>query len=58
MPLTAWTLRDTPGIEELTQQGVWDWTGKREFFRYAYLQGEYTSADYRVVRWLTRLISA
>jgi len=41
MPLTAWTLRDTPGIEELTQQGVWDWTGKREFFRYGYLQGQY-----------------
>ncbi|CAI7601267.1 unnamed protein product [Penicillium discolor] len=37
-PLTAWTLRDTPGIEELSQQGVWDWTGKREMFRYAYLQ--------------------
>ncbi|KAJ5696831.1 hypothetical protein N7536_007243 [Penicillium majusculum] len=36
--LTAWTLRDTPGIEELSQQGVWDWTGKREMFRYAYLQ--------------------
>ncbi|KAJ5861242.1 Amidase [Penicillium soppii] len=38
LPLQAWTLRDTPGIEELTHQGVWDWTGKREFFRYAYLQ--------------------
>ncbi|KAJ5215695.1 Amidase [Penicillium cinerascens] len=37
-PLTAWTLRDTPGIEELSHQGVWDWTGKREMFRYAYLQ--------------------
>ncbi|KAJ5090880.1 hypothetical protein N7532_009564 [Penicillium argentinense] len=37
-PLTAWTLRDTPGIEELSQHGVWEWTGKREFFRYAYLQ--------------------
>ncbi|CRL26988.1 Amidase [Penicillium camemberti] len=37
-PLTAWTLRDIPGIEELSQQGVWDWTGKREMFRYAYLQ--------------------
>ncbi|CAP93618.1 Pc16g09480 [Penicillium rubens Wisconsin 54-1255] len=37
-PLTSWALRDTPGIEELSQQGVWDWTGKREMFRYAYLQ--------------------
>ncbi|KAJ6051851.1 hypothetical protein N7460_002385 [Penicillium canescens] len=37
-PLTSWTLRDAPGIEELSQQGVWDWTGKREMFRYAYLQ--------------------
>ncbi|KAJ6156723.1 hypothetical protein N7497_005608 [Penicillium chrysogenum] len=39
-PLTSWALRDTPGIEELSQQGVWDWTGKREMFRYAYLQVE------------------
>ncbi|KAJ5497889.1 Amidase [Penicillium expansum] len=37
-PLTAWSLRDAPGIEELSQQGLWDWTGKREMFRYAYLQ--------------------
>ncbi|KAJ5513276.1 Amidase [Penicillium fimorum] len=37
-PLTAWTLRDTPGIEELSHQGLWEWTGKREMFRYSYLQ--------------------
>ncbi|KAJ5951545.1 Amidase [Penicillium vulpinum] len=37
-PLTAWTLRDTPGIEELSHEGVWEWTGKREMFRYGYLQ--------------------
>ncbi|GAB1214132.1 hypothetical protein ATERTT37_003292 [Aspergillus terreus] len=43
-PLTAWTLRDTPGIEELSPQGVWDWTGKRELFRYAYLQHWITTA--------------
>ncbi|KAF7588619.1 hypothetical protein BBP40_005457 [Aspergillus hancockii] len=38
MSLTAWTLRDTPGIEELDLHGLWDWTIKRESFRYAYLQ--------------------
>ncbi|KAE8395864.1 amidase signature domain-containing protein [Aspergillus alliaceus] len=38
VPLTAWTLRDTPGIEELDLQGVWGWTLKREMFRYSYLQ--------------------
>ncbi|PYI04565.1 glutamyl-tRNA amidotransferase subunit A [Aspergillus sclerotiicarbonarius CBS 121057] len=37
-PLTAWTVRDAPGIEKLSFQGVWDWTFKREVFRYTYLQ--------------------
>ncbi|RAK99527.1 glutamyl-tRNA amidotransferase subunit A [Aspergillus ibericus CBS 121593] len=37
-PLTAWTMRDAPGIEKLSFQGVWDWTFKREVFRYTYLQ--------------------
>ena len=40
IPLTAWTFRDTPGIEELSHQGVWDLTGQREMFRYNYLQRE------------------
>ncbi|PLB50856.1 glutamyl-tRNA amidotransferase subunit A [Aspergillus steynii IBT 23096] len=38
LPLLEWTLRDTPGIEELDLHGVWGWTLKREVFRYKYLQ--------------------
>jgi Asp-tRNA(Asn)/Glu-tRNA(Gln) amidotransferase A subunit family amidase len=38
VPHSAWTLRDTPGIESLTHQGVQDWTIKRDVFRYRYLQ--------------------
>ncbi|THD00157.1 hypothetical protein EYZ11_000348 [Aspergillus tanneri] len=38
LPLLQWTLRDAPGIEELSLHGVWDWTMKREVFRYSYLQ--------------------
>ncbi|KAE8154674.1 amidase signature domain-containing protein [Aspergillus avenaceus] len=38
LPLLEWTLRDTPGIEELDLHGVWQWTIKREMFRYSYLQ--------------------
>ncbi|KAJ5569704.1 amidase signature domain-containing protein [Penicillium hispanicum] len=37
-PLTAWTARDAAGIEKLSHQGLWDWTIKREIFRYSYLQ--------------------
>lgn len=39
LPLLAWTLRDTPGVEELNLHGVWEWTLKREMFRYSYFQG-------------------
>lgn len=50
MPLTAWTARDAPGIEKLSHQGVWDWTIKREIFRYSYLHGQkmlpYLYSDY------------
>ncbi|KAB8201227.1 amidase signature domain-containing protein [Aspergillus parasiticus] len=38
LPLLAWTLRDTPGVEELGLHEVWEWTLKREMFRYSYLQ--------------------
>ena len=39
LPLLACTLRDTHGAEELIVHGVWEWTLKREMFRYSYFQG-------------------
>ncbi|KAB8261481.1 amidase signature domain-containing protein [Aspergillus pseudonomiae] len=38
LPLLACTLRDTHGAEELIVHGVWEWTLKREMFRYSYFQ--------------------
>ncbi|PWY94257.1 glutamyl-tRNA amidotransferase subunit A [Aspergillus sclerotioniger CBS 115572] len=37
-PLTAWAVRDAPGIEKLSLEGVWDWTSRCEAFRYTYFQ--------------------
>ena len=39
LPLISWTMRNAPGIEKLNLSEVWEWTAKREIFRYSYLQG-------------------
>ena len=37
--LTSWVTREAPGIENLSHQKLWDWSMKRDIFRYSYLQG-------------------
>ncbi|KAJ6437899.1 glutamyl-tRNA(gln) amidotransferase subunit A [Purpureocillium lavendulum] len=44
LPLPAWTVRDQPGIEALDIEGLWDWTRKRDQFRYSYLKEWNTAA--------------
>ncbi|TGO86225.1 hypothetical protein BPOR_0322g00050 [Botrytis porri] len=37
-PLASYVLRESPGVQNLTHQEVWDWSMQRDVFRYLYLQ--------------------